>query len=45
MDREWIQLMEVIGVGIIVTGYILLFIGEYRELEEMKQEGSFSPCK
>ncbi|MCG3083855.1 hypothetical protein JEG43_06090 [Anoxybacillus sp. LAT_35] len=45
MDREWIQLMKVIGVGIIVTGYILLFISEYRELEEMKQGGSFSPCK
>lgn len=39
MNQEWIQLMKVIGIGIILTGYIILFISEYSEWEEMKKRG------
>ncbi|MBB5323930.1 putative membrane protein YGL010W [Anoxybacillus tepidamans] len=41
MNNEWIQTIKVFGIGVIVIGYIILFIGEYRELEQIKQTGGF----
>jgi len=48
VDREWIQLMKVLGIGVIVTGYAIVFISEYREWEEIKRmKGGrlFPTCK
>ncbi|WP_274520106.1 hypothetical protein [Anoxybacteroides amylolyticum] len=41
MNNEWIEAIKVVGIGIIVIGYIILFIGEWSEWQEIKRTGGF----
>jgi len=41
VNNEWIQAIKVFGIGIIIIGYITLFIGEYSEWQEIKRTGGF----
>ncbi|ANB59766.1 hypothetical protein GFC30_1244 [Anoxybacillus amylolyticus] len=41
VNNEWIEAIKVVGIGIIVIGYIILFIGEWSEWQEIKRTGGF----